>query len=223
MSIPRQVFGPSTQGDVRRRVPRVSKNQKVPLWTVEPEGEEFDGVIRVPVRLCNAIEHTNARHEFDRLITENLARWVEWRARRGWFITERPHVSGPFDPPEGDREKQAKWQERAEERIGRNGSANAVTRFDYPEEFKWYIAKARFCRNEPVYVRLEDMLAFRHLALQYGIDPDRDKPTVTYLPEPKDELAFQGGLDPMVVAEERRQSMGLKREDYLFGDIEEPL
>lgn len=212
-----------TAGDVRRRVPKISQNQRVPLWTVEPEGQLFQGVIRVPLRLCNAPEHSNASHEFDRLITANLQRWSEWRKHRGWFIAERPHVSGPFDPPEGDRIKDKARFEHATKRIGKPREVGVSTDFDYAGEIKWYIAEARFTREEPVYVRLEDMLFMRHLALQYGIDPDRDPMTQNDLPEGKDELSFQGGLDPMKVAEERRQSLGLKRKDYLMGRIEEPL
>src|SRR3990167_9916229 len=209
------------QGDTRRRVPKVSKNQRVPLWTVEPDGQLFQGIVRVPLRLCNTEEHTNARHEFENLLRANLARWVEWRRLRGWMLNERPRVQGPFDPPEGDRT--GKYQARAEKVIGHNGDANAVTAFDYPEEIKWYIAEARFKREEPVYVRLEDMITLRHMAFQYQIDPDRDPPTQNALPEPKEELTFEGGLDPMQVAEERRQALGLKREDFLLGKLWEPL
>ena len=210
-------------GETRRRTPKASQNRKVPLWTVEPEGQLFQGVIRVPLRLCNTPEHTNERLQFSKLITENLSRWVEWRRRRGWFITERPRVQGPFDPPEGDRARAKQFQSHAEKRIGQNGDAGAITDFDYAGEVKWYIAEARFAREEPLYVRLEDMLFMRHLALQYGVDPDRDPLPNSDLPEGKDELAFEGGLDPMQVAEERRQALGLKREDYLLGKLEEPL
>ena len=222
MSLPALI--PATfQGDTRRRIPKVSQNKRVPLWTVEPEGQEFQGVIRVPVSLCHTIEHTNARHAFDKLIRANLERWVEWRKRRGWFISEKPRVSGPFDPPEGDRSRAAVFQDRVETKIGRSRDAGAITEFDYAEEYKWYVAEARFTREEPVYVRLEDMLFMRHLALTYGVDPDRDPATSTPLPEAKDELAFEGGLNPLEVAEERRQSMGLKRSDYLIGKLEDPL
>lgn len=210
-------------GETRRRVPKVSKNQKVPLWTVEPEGQLFQGVIRVPVSLCHTAEHTNARHQFDNLIKANLARWVEWRRRRGWFLNEKPHVSGPFDPPESDRTRARTFQDRAEKVIGKARQVNAVTEFDYAEEYKWYMAVARFTREEPVYVRLEDMLFMRHLALQHGVDPDRDPGVQNELPEGKDVIEVEGGLDPMVVAEERRQSMGLKREDYLLGKLSDPL
>jgi hypothetical protein len=36
-------------------------------------------------------------------------------------------------------------------------------------------------------------------------------------------IEVQGGLDPMKVAEERRQRLGLNREDYLMGNLEDPL
>ena len=209
------------QGDTRRRVPKVSKNQRVPLWTVEPDGQLFQGIIRVPLRLCNTEEHTNARHEFENLLRANLSRWVEWRRLRGWMLNERPRIQGPFDPPEGDRT--GKYQARAEKVIGRNGDATAIKDFDYVGEVKWYIAVARFKREEPVYARLEDMITLRHMAFQYQVDPDRDPPTENVLPEPKDELVFEGGLDPMKVAEERRQALGLKREDFLLGRVQDPL
>lgn len=210
-------------GDSRRRMPAVSKNKRVPLWTPEPEGQLFQGIIRVPVRLCNTPEHTNARLEFNNLVVQNLRRWTEWRQRRGWFISEKPRVTGPFDPPENDRAKAKSHQARAEQVIGRSGEVNAVVEYDHGEELKWYMAEARFTREEPVYGRLEDLLELRHMALAYGIDPDRDPGLTNDLPEAKDELSFEGGLDPMVVAEERRQRLGLKRSDYLLGNLQDPL
>src|SRR3990167_9385168 len=210
-------------GEVRRRVPKISKNQRVPLWTVEPDGQLFQGIIRVPARLCNAPEHSNTQHEFDNLIKANLARWVEWRGRRGWHISENPRVSAPFDPPEGDRLKAKARIEHVTKRIGKPREVGAITEYDYPEEFKWYMAEARFTREERVFVCLEDMLFLRHLALTYGVDPDRDPLPYNVLPEGKDYLEVEGGLDPIAVAEERRQSMGLKREDYLFGPLGKPL
>ena len=207
----------------RRRLPAVSKNKRVPLWTPEPEGQLFQGVIRVPLRLCNTEEHTNARLEFLNLINDNLDRWTDWRYRRGWILAETPRVSGPFDPPSAGNGKSKQFQDQAEKAIGKSGSAGAVSEFDHAEEIKWYMAEARFRRDEPVYVRLEDMLETRHMALTYGVDPDRDTEPVNFLPEGKDELSFAGGLDPMKVAEERRQSMGLKRKDYLIGRLRSPL
>lgn len=221
-----------TAGDVRRRTPAASQNKRVPLWTVEPDGQQFDGIIRVPVSLLVKVpggylrppEHTNLHHRFDRLILENVARWVHWRGKRGWFINrESLHVEGPQDPPHGDREKGKAWTNRAISKIGKPRDVGAITEWDYAEEYQWFIASARFTREEPVYVRLEDMIFLRHLALIYGVDPDRDPPTTNYIPEGADVIEVEGGLDPMKVAAERREALGLKREDYLFGKIWEPL
>ena len=210
-------------GETRRRVPKVSKNQRVPLWTVEPDGQLFQDIVRVPLRLCNAEEHTNARHEFDNLLVANLARWTEWRRQRGWHLSEKPRVSGPFDPPEEDMVKQRQRFDRATKVIGRVGSAEEIHEFPDAGEFKWYVAEARFTREEPVYVRLSDMLELRHMALRYEVDPDRDPLPYNELPEGKDVIEVEGGLDPLVVAEERRQRLGLKRSDYLMGRLEDPL
>jgi len=222
VSIPALIPGTFT-GEARRRVPKVSKNKVTPLWTVEPDGQLFQGIIRVPVRLCNTQEHTNARFEFEALIVANLERWAEWRKRRGWFISEKPRISGPFDPPEGDRLKDGPRFDHAVKRIGRVGSVEENLNFDYPQEFKWYVAEARFRREEPVFVKMDDFLFLRHLALTYEIDPDRDPMPVTQLPEPEKELTFEGGLDPMQEAETERQRLGLKRADYLMGKLWEPL
>ena len=218
-----RVSGLTLPTGTRRRVPKALQNQRVPLWTVEPDGQLFQGIIRVPVNLCNTEEHTNARLKFQELVTANLARWCEWRRLRGWFLGERPRVSGPFDPPGNDRVRAKAYQSHVEGKIGKAREVGAITDYDYGGEFNWYIAEARFTREEPIGIRLEDMLFMRHLALQYGIDPDRDPLPQSELPESKDELSFEGGLDPMKVAEERRQSLGLERKDFLFGPIKEPL
>ena len=204
-------------------MPVATLNKRVPLWTVEADGQLFQGVIRVPTNLCNTPEHSNERLKFMALIRENLDRWIMWRAKRGWFIGERPRVSGPFDPPESDRKQAKAFHARAEEVIGTSREGRAITEHDYAGEVKWYVAEARFTRHDPVYARLEDMLELRHLALKYEVDPDRDPLPYTDLPEGEDVIEVQGGEDPMVVAEERRQRLGLNRSDYLMGKIEDPL
>ena len=205
----------------RRRVPKASQNRKVPLWTVEPDGEEMQGFIRVPVRLANTQEHTNERLEFMALINRELTKWVEWKRKQGWILSGDIETWGPEEPPDSDKAKV--FAEYVVKQVGKSGSAAFNPDFDYPEEFKHYWAKGRFRRETPIYAGLEDMLELRHLALLHGVDPDRDKPLETPLPRPKDFLAFEGGVDPMVLAEERRQAKGIRRKDYLFGPLWRPL
>lgn len=212
-------------GDTRRRLPfeDTPTIRRVPLWTVDPGGQLFQGIIRVPLELCHSEQHTNAGFKFDKLIAENLERWTTWRKLRGWHIAERPRVSGPYDPPQEDKAKSRKFFARAKKQIGRAQGVREITDFEAEAEYKWYIAEARFTREEPVYARLEDMIELRHMALKYDVDPDRDPLPYSDLPEPEDEIAVDGGIDPMQEAEESRQERGLRREDYLIGKLEEPL
>ena len=183
-----------------------SRTLRVPLWTKRAEGDVIEGRIRVPVGLCNTPEHSNERLRFVHLIDENLARWVEWRKRRGWVLASKPKVTGPFDPP--SQANASMYFERVKQVLGTPGSANPVTQFDSPEEFKVYVVKARFRREAPIYARLEDVMFMNDLAKVYEHDE-----------EPKD----TGWIDPMQHAEARRQRLGLRRKDYLFSPIEEPL
>ena len=206
----------------RRRRPKASQNRKVPLWTVEPDGEEYQTVIRVPTALSYTQEHTNERLRFNGFIEHWIAQWIDWRGRRGWVMTGEVEVTGPFEPPESD--KAVQYAQHAVKTIGQGVNAAFQTSYDHGDEYQWFMAKSRFRRDDPLYVGLDDMLEFRHMALTYGVDPDRDKPLVTPFPEAKDHLSFDGGLDAMKVAEERRQRLGLNRKDFLFHkDVRRPL
>lgn len=184
--------------DQRRRVPYRGQagatSLKVELVPDNPEGQLEEGLIRVPVRLCNAEPNTNQKHEFDRFITENLQRWTEWRAQRGYECVNTPIVRGPFDPP-------------------------SATTADDPVEadVKWYFAIARFRRTEPLWRPLEEVLYLQDMAELYDVKPSSD-------PKPWNEIKGNedtGWTDPMKHAEERRQRLGLKRADYLFSPLDE--
>ena len=192
--IPRLI--PSTLGGDRRRAQpwrEGSRVKLVPLNTAMEKGQEFEGKIVVPTRLTHAEPHTNQKLEFDRLVRENIDRWVEWRRRRGWEIASFPHVVGPYDVP------------------------TATVKDEVDPEVKWYFLKARFIRHDPLYVRLEDFLHEQEKAATYGIDLNADTPA-EYVASEGD----SGWVDPMKHAEERRQKLGLKREDFLFGPLNEP-
>lgn len=185
-------------GEQRRRVPYRSQagacSLKVELVSDNPEGTLEEGLIRVPERLCNAKPDTNERHEFDRLVNENLGRWTDWRKARGYECVSKPIVRGPFDPP-------------------------SPTTADDPVEdgVKWYFAIARFRRSEPLWRPLEEVLYLQDMAELYDVKPSSD-------PLPWNEIkgdADTGWIDPMQHAEERRKRLGLKRGDYLFSPLGE--
>lgn len=182
--------------DVRRRVAygrqAGATSLKVPLQT-PPDGELLEGKITVPARLAHAKPHTNEKHEFDQLINEQLKRWTDWRAKRGWVMNSKPLIRGPFQKPtKNDKEEQD------------------------TQEF-WYFAIARFKRNTPLYVGLDDMLELQRMASAHGVDLEADR-------NPWNEIGNEdsGWVDPMKFAEERRRKNGLRRKDYLMGPLGKP-
>ncbi len=198
-----------------------SRTMRVPLWTTNAEGEELTGLIKVPVALVGAPLHTNQRLKFEAFLAEQLGRWIEWRARRGWMLNTRPKVTGPFDPLTDGQHDSEKQMARAMAVLGKSGSVQPV--IEEPEEVKWYWATARFKRVDPVYARLEDILFLKELASKNEIDPDQDAHPWNDVDEGPDEIAVDGGIDIMADAERRRQEQGKKRSDYLIGKLEDPL
>lgn len=185
-------------GEQRRRVPYRSQagacSLKVELVPDNPEGMLEEGLIRVPERLCNAKPDTNEKHEFDRLINDNLNRWTDWRKARGYECVSKPIVRGPFDPP------------------------SPTTSEDPLEDgVKWYFAIARFRRSEPLWRPLDEVLYLQDMADLYDVKPTSD-------PKPWNEIKSNedtGWMDPLKHAEERRKKLGLKRADYLFSPLDQ--
>ena len=137
----------------RHRLPwrDTSRGLRVPLLTPEPEGELHQGMIRVPNHLVGAQQHTNERHAFEKLLAENVERWLAWYKQRGWELNSRPKVKGPYNPP-----------------TPRPGMESGEG------EVKWYFVKARFKRSSPLYIRLDDYLELDRLAKLHGISFDGD-------------------------------------------------
>lgn len=185
------------------------------------EGELLEGKINVPESLCRTVEHTNERLKFNALIAANIERWVDWRRMRGWAIdwSFKPVVRGPVDPPTTSRNHQS-FIDRMTAVVGKPINAAAIPEFD--QNFKWYFVQARFRRTTPAYISLDDLLGEQDRAAIYGLDltakPERSRPAPSVI---YDDPANYGNA--MEVAEKRRQSEGLNRNDYLLGPLEEPL
>lgn len=184
----------------RRSFPwqETSLNKRVPLLPSDLEGEEHEGIIRVPNHLCGTEPHTNQRIEFEQLLADNIARWLEWKRRRGWHVVSRPRVGGPYEVPQGRVPNLA----------------------DLVPDHKWYIVRARFKREVPAYIKLEDFLHQHDLARRYNVDLSRPKPIQTPLPAPQDEINDSGEMhDPLRFAEERRRRLGINRKDYIIPEM----
>lgn len=87
---------------------------------------------------------------------------------------------------------------------------------EWDEEMRMFYFLARFKRTTPLYVGLDDFLEIRRKAELYGV-------TDTNLPWNPDERGDSGWVDPLKYAQERRERLGLKREDFLFDALSEPL
>lgn len=185
-----------------------SRTMRVPLWTEDPEGEFLEGKVVVPLRLCFTQEHTNERLEFNKLMGENIERWAEWRRQRGWEMSSRPHVRGPFFPPESGNAKTPAFFEKARKAIGAGAAVREIVNFDHPEDVRWYFVRARFKRTAPVFARLDDMLWLQETAALYAAEPV---------------VKDTGPINPLEYAEARRQRLGLKVKDYRMGRIQDPL
>ena len=166
----------------------------VPVWHTNVAGDLFEGRFKVPKRLVKTAPHTNQRTEFEALVRDNIQRWADWRAAKGWIMSGVPKVSGPYDPPTSNTGDEA------------------------PDDYAVYMVHARFKREEPLFVPLENAIAAVDKAEQYNLDPLEDR-----LPWNQDTKEDSGIVNPLEFAEERRKRLGLKREDFLFGPLEEPL
>lgn len=186
----------SFSGDARRRVAygmqAGATSLKVPVHAA-PEGDFREGHFDVPARLANTKPDTNERHEFERATQEAFKRWTGWLEKRGWdYVPQSLQVNGPYDKP----------------------TANVNEEGD--EDVKEYHLLARFKRNTPLFVGLDDVLELREMAATYGVG---ENPLPWSVVKGED----SGWVNPLEYAENRRKKMGLKREDFLLGPLDEPL
>lgn len=184
-----------TTTDIRRVVPYRSQagacSLKVPLWHGHEDGEIIQGMFRVPARLANTPPHTNERHEFDIIAQKNFRDWCDYRAKRGWhYVAGSLGMYGPFDEP------------------------TARETDDVPEDTKQFIYTARFKREQPLFVGLDDFLEVRDMKQRYGIADERDPKPWNVVRTKED----TGWVDPLVYAEERRKRQGIARADYVVPD-----
>lgn len=162
----------------------------------------MEGFIRVPLKLVNTKPLTNLRHEYRKFVGENLKRWIDWKARQGWVLVSKPTVEGPFDPP---TERPGAPEEGIEQ---------------YGEHKRYYV-KARFKRASPKWIPLDSMLWVSDRAHLYGIDLSKPIHDTGEPAKPQKVIvADEPAHDPVKFAAERRERLGLKREDYLFDGSE---
>lgn len=139
------------------------KSMVVPLWHSHEAGDLIDGYIDVPANLCGK-QHTNAALKRHNLIRSHMERWIAWRKKQGWVLASKPKVTGPFDIP----------------------TENAGAEVD--TEHKRYMVRARFKREHPLYMSLEDFVATQDMAKAYGVDLKGERLPENRLPTPVEEI-----------------------------------
>ncbi len=157
---------------VRRLIPS-GRAMKVPLLDPHPMGQWLQGLIRVPTPWSEAPQHTNDFYKLQEKILEDVKKWVAYRESRGWRITTKPEISGPYLP-----ETESPKDE------------------DNPDE-RWYWVIARFSRITPAYISLEDHSYLMEQAKRFKIDIEKDTPPWN-TPEDYD----SGWVDPLEFREE---------------------
>ena len=184
---------PSEANRHRRPWADGSRSKFVPVMHTSERGDLKDGLIRVPRRLAFSGEDTNARHEFTKLVTENLRRWDELMTMTGWEMASKPKVRGPYEPP----------------------TASVAHEAD-PDEY-WYWASAYFKRTSPIYVPFDDFLASKDEAELFDIDTAK---AVT--PWSQQDNAETGWETGHRFATRLFEEKGKKIEDYRYEDESVP-
>lgn len=186
----------SFSGDVRRRVAYGVQAGATSLKVpvwAAPEGDYREGHFDVPSRLAKTAPNTNERFEFEKLTNTAFRRWTDWLSKRGW-----------------------EYVPQSLQVSGPYDKPTPDTKTEADAEVKEYHFLGRFKRTTPLFVGLDDVLELRDMAATYGVEEN---------PLPWSDVKGEdtGWINPLDFAEKRRQRLGLKREEYLLGPLDEPL
>lgn len=176
---------------IRRRIPKGSTYGLVPMWTAEKRGDEVRGLIRVPDGLCHSKPMTEKRRQFNKLVEENISKWIKWRKENGWILNTKPKVTGPFDPPSKDSKS-------APEDVG----------------FKWYFVTAHFTREYPLFMPTDAAEWFKNESVRFGLGLQPKAITDTHEAPTKKVIKNPERVNPLEFAAKRREELGIKPDDW---------
>ena len=181
-----------------------------------PEGGEIrEGEMLYPKKWAEAAPHTNEWHIFKSAFTQDLTKYYRWLEKKGYKLEGRPQISGPWPIPVGHRVK------TRSQSVTFNDDGRA-------EEMVRYIVKSKVRLVNPEYITTDDFWEQVRKAELHGVDLNSKAPKLSQNiieadTNGKDYIEVDGGIDPMVEAEESRKARGIKREDYLAAPLDEPL
>ena len=174
----------------------------VPLEPVDARGDFVTGSFVCPTPLARAEEHTSEALLRFTLIRDRVEKWVNWREKRGYHLTppKNIEVDGPYPIP--------------------TESADDETD---PDQML-YRTYAWFYRDVPLHIGLEDFLAVTDAADLYGVDLNAPVMFETPLAPTKSHIVATGPAhDAVANAQERYDRTGLRWQDLVIGDPQEPL
>ena len=175
-----------------------SRNLLVPLWHGDRRGDLVEGRITVSAKAALSEQHTNAFLQMQAEVNRYLKEWVDWRAKKGWILQGEVQVDGPFELP----------------------TPNPQTEGD--GEQRYFRVQARFKRDIPLYLPMEDYLEVQRRACIYGVDLNKPKQPVSYVPPAKDLIIDTNPVygDPLQQETERRAQLGIAADDPMFDKVD---
>lgn len=183
--------------------------QTVPLET--PEGGEWrEARLEVPKKWALADPHSNDFLLGQRFTEKNILKYVEWLDDKGYDII--PNT----------------WKRVSMEEVPLGVDVGIDVDFGSEQshdEMVLFIWVFRVKLNKPMFMMLSERLSIEDDAKTFQVDLDKETLPWNIIPADfgtKDHIESVGGGDAMKMAEAHRQKLGLKREDFLFGGLEEP-
>ncbi len=183
--------------------------QTVPLET--PEGGEWrEARLQVPKKWALAEPHTNDFLMGEKYVQSFIPRYVEWLSEKGYDIIP------------GTWERVSMEEVPLGHDVGVEADFGSVQAHDEMVLFIWNF---RTKLNKPMFIKLSDRIAIEDDAKTFQVDLDAENKPWNTIPADsgtKDHIEVEGGEDPLEMAEARRQELGLKREDFVVGDLGDP-
>ncbi len=159
-------------------------------------GDIREGDLRVPRELVADMKDVQLKHRRQQYITFYVNRWVAARERGQLYphyrtrLTDRPKVTGPFEAPKDNPDAES-------------------------PDWVIYRVSAHFKPQETVLASFTDIAEIERRAEIFGVDLWDQRPESPMPKRTKAVIQDDGKFhDPMQIAEERRQALGIKREDY---------
>lgn len=152
-------------------------------------GEEHIGYFLVPADAVTFKEHSNDVLRYDRVVVEKINDWIKWKDGLELTMVSKPIVYVPVDSP-----------------VVTEG-ADPVDGGD----MRVYV-RATFRRKTPAFMSLDLFLERKDMADRYGVNFEDKVLAENPMPATLAHMIADEHRNPMKLAEQRRQKLGLKRE-----------